>query len=229
MNWTTPPPDWLKINVDAAIDEGGFVCVSAIARDSLGCVKGARGKPFAGIISSQIGECLALRGGVELGRILRAQRIMLESDCKTVLGTLRRWRPDLCVSVVGYCMMPIGVFTTVGLFFEEKGTVAGFVVAGACVASLKISKFEERLSKGLGGENAYHVAGYRYLLLDGDRSVSRASPQRLGVNRFAIWVSVVVLWIRVSVVVLCEGEIRRGGDQRLGIGGLGLGLEIRCD
>ncbi|GAB2254712.1 hypothetical protein Droror1_Dr00022521 [Drosera rotundifolia] len=43
-------------------------------------------------------------------------------------------------------------------------------------ASLKISKFEERLSKGLGGENAYHVAGYRYLLLDGDRSVSRASP-----------------------------------------------------
>ncbi|OIW03068.1 hypothetical protein TanjilG_19348 [Lupinus angustifolius] len=43
-------------------------------------------------------------------------------------------------------------------------------------ASLKILKVEEKLSKGWGGENAYHVSGYRYLLLDGDRNVSRASP-----------------------------------------------------
>ncbi|KNA08317.1 hypothetical protein SOVF_163670 isoform B [Spinacia oleracea] len=43
-------------------------------------------------------------------------------------------------------------------------------------ASLKILKVEEKLSKGWGGENAYHVSGYRYLLVDGDRSVSRASP-----------------------------------------------------
>ncbi|KAL5174667.1 Vacuolar fusion protein CCZ1 A [Glycine soja] len=44
-------------------------------------------------------------------------------------------------------------------------------------ASLKILKVEEKLSKGWGGENAYHVSGYRYLLVDGDRNVSRASPQ----------------------------------------------------
>ncbi|KAG6600861.1 Vacuolar fusion protein CCZ1-like B, partial [Cucurbita argyrosperma subsp. sororia] len=43
-------------------------------------------------------------------------------------------------------------------------------------ASLKIMKIEETLSKGWGGENAYHVGGYRYLLVDGDRQVSRASP-----------------------------------------------------
>lgn len=43
-------------------------------------------------------------------------------------------------------------------------------------ASLKMMKVEERLSKGWGGENAYHVAGYRYLLVDDDRNVSRASP-----------------------------------------------------
>lgn len=43
-------------------------------------------------------------------------------------------------------------------------------------ASLKILKVEEKLAKGWGGENAYHVSGYRYLLVDGDRSVSRASP-----------------------------------------------------
>lgn len=43
-------------------------------------------------------------------------------------------------------------------------------------ASLKILKVEEKLLKGWGGENAYHVGGYRYLLVDGDRSVSRASP-----------------------------------------------------
>ncbi|TXG57087.1 hypothetical protein EZV62_018400 [Acer yangbiense] len=43
-------------------------------------------------------------------------------------------------------------------------------------ASLKILKVEEKLSKGWGGENAYHVGGYRYLLVDGDRNISRASP-----------------------------------------------------
>lgn len=43
-------------------------------------------------------------------------------------------------------------------------------------ASLKIMKVEDKLSRGWGGENAYHVAGYRYLLLDGDRNISRASP-----------------------------------------------------
>ncbi|XP_023536170.1 vacuolar fusion protein CCZ1 homolog B-like [Cucurbita pepo subsp. pepo] len=43
-------------------------------------------------------------------------------------------------------------------------------------ASLKIMTVEEKLSKGWGGENAYHVGGYRYLLIDGDRQISRASP-----------------------------------------------------
>ena len=43
-------------------------------------------------------------------------------------------------------------------------------------ASLKIMKVDEKLSRGWGGENAYHVSGYRYLLVDGDRNVSRASP-----------------------------------------------------
>eukprot|EP00268_Persea_americana_P016834 TRINITY_DN17_c4_g1_i1.p1 TRINITY_DN17_c4_g1~~TRINITY_DN17_c4_g1_i1.p1 ORF type:complete len:517 (+),score=94.63 TRINITY_DN17_c4_g1_i1:184-1734(+) len=43
-------------------------------------------------------------------------------------------------------------------------------------ASLKILKVEERLSRGWGGENAYHVSGYRYLLADNDRNTSRASP-----------------------------------------------------
>ncbi|ESQ27132.1 hypothetical protein EUTSA_v10018445mg [Eutrema salsugineum] len=43
-------------------------------------------------------------------------------------------------------------------------------------ASTKILKVEEKISKGWGGENAYHVSGYRYLLVDNDMEVSRASP-----------------------------------------------------
>ncbi|KAL1205585.1 putative vacuolar fusion protein CCZ1 [Cardamine amara subsp. amara] len=43
-------------------------------------------------------------------------------------------------------------------------------------ASAKILKVEEKLSKGWGGENAYHVSGYRYLLVDNDMEVCRASP-----------------------------------------------------
>ncbi|KAF3457314.1 hypothetical protein FNV43_RR01971 [Rhamnella rubrinervis] len=42
-------------------------------------------------------------------------------------------------------------------------------------AALKMLKVEEKLSKGWGGENAYHVGGYCYLLVDGDRNISRAS------------------------------------------------------
>ncbi|KAF8772857.1 hypothetical protein HU200_005245 [Digitaria exilis] len=43
-------------------------------------------------------------------------------------------------------------------------------------ASQKIVTVEQKLSRGWGGENAYHVGGYRYLLVDPDRRVSRASP-----------------------------------------------------
>ncbi|KAL6862446.1 hypothetical protein ACP4OV_016787 [Aristida adscensionis] len=43
-------------------------------------------------------------------------------------------------------------------------------------ASQKIITVEQKLTRGWGGENAYHVAGYRYLLVDPERRVSRASP-----------------------------------------------------
>ncbi|PKA66552.1 hypothetical protein AXF42_Ash003206 [Apostasia shenzhenica] len=43
-------------------------------------------------------------------------------------------------------------------------------------ASQKIASIEEKLSRGWGGENAYHVSGYRYLIIDGDQNISRASP-----------------------------------------------------
>ncbi|KAH9321381.1 hypothetical protein KI387_016020, partial [Taxus chinensis] len=43
-------------------------------------------------------------------------------------------------------------------------------------AYLKISKLEEKLSKEWGGDNTYHVAGYRYLFCDNDKKLSRASP-----------------------------------------------------
>jgi hypothetical protein len=42
--------------------------------------------------------------------------------------------------------------------------------------SQKIATVEQKLARGWGGENAYHVGGYRYLLVDPDRRVSRASP-----------------------------------------------------
>ncbi|KAG2583981.1 vacuolar fusion protein CCZ1 homolog isoform X3 [Panicum virgatum] len=43
-------------------------------------------------------------------------------------------------------------------------------------ASQKIVTVEQKLTRRWGGENAYHVSGYRYLLVDPDRRVSRASP-----------------------------------------------------
>ncbi|GAB2264178.1 hypothetical protein Droror1_Dr00026312 [Drosera rotundifolia] len=71
--------------------------------------------------------------GVNLGWIAMAS-IFVYTVTNFLAG--RNGNLDLyrCVSVVGYCMMPIVVFAAVSLFFEAKGTVAGFVVAGACVA-----------------------------------------------------------------------------------------------
>ncbi|XP_023633260.1 vacuolar fusion protein CCZ1 homolog A isoform X2 [Capsella rubella] len=43
-------------------------------------------------------------------------------------------------------------------------------------ASLRIWKIEEKISKGWVGKNAYHIKGYRYLVVDNDMEVSRASP-----------------------------------------------------
>ncbi|XP_068658908.1 vacuolar fusion protein CCZ1 homolog [Aristolochia californica] len=43
-------------------------------------------------------------------------------------------------------------------------------------ASQKIFRIEEKISSGWRGENAYHISGYRYLLYDNERSISRASP-----------------------------------------------------
>ncbi|KMZ65769.1 hypothetical protein ZOSMA_30G00500 [Zostera marina] len=43
-------------------------------------------------------------------------------------------------------------------------------------ASRKIIKVEEKLSQGWGGENTNHVKGYRYLLLNTDQHISKASP-----------------------------------------------------
>ncbi|XP_010459141.1 PREDICTED: vacuolar fusion protein CCZ1 homolog isoform X2 [Camelina sativa] len=43
-------------------------------------------------------------------------------------------------------------------------------------ASLRILKIEEKISRGWGGENTYHIKGYRYLVVDNDMEVSRASP-----------------------------------------------------
>ncbi|VAI12862.1 unnamed protein product [Triticum turgidum subsp. durum] len=43
-------------------------------------------------------------------------------------------------------------------------------------ASQNIVTVEQKLSRGWGGENAYHVGGYRYILSDPNRKVSRASP-----------------------------------------------------
>lgn len=54
--------------------------------------------------------------------------------------------------------------------------LGGILLCFLFQASLKILRIDEKLSRGWGGENAYHVAGYRYLLVDGDRHLSRASP-----------------------------------------------------
>ncbi|KAJ3677439.1 hypothetical protein LUZ60_003163 [Juncus effusus] len=40
----------------------------------------------------------------------------------------------------------------------------------------RIVKLESKLARGWGGENAYHVSGYRYLIIDNNTQISRFTP-----------------------------------------------------
>lgn len=51
----------------------------------------------------------------------------------------------------------------------------------------RVTVVEQKLSRGWGGENAYHVSGYRYLLIDRDRSVSRATPTGKVTTLTKVW------------------------------------------
>lgn len=95
-------------------------------------------------------------------------------------------------------------------------------------ATEKIVHVEEKLSKGYGGENAYHVSGYRYLLVDRDRSISRASPPgkvatlakvsttswyALHVHVHVVWVSLFHYMFQLSCLLLLRlRKVLRAGS-----------------
>ncbi|CAI9268833.1 unnamed protein product [Lactuca saligna] len=79
--------------------------------------------------------------------------------------------------------------------------------------SRKIVKVEEKLAKGWGGENAYHMKGYRYLLVDGDRSISRASPPRKSNNpNEGLSIDENKLWLLFHGYLCCRDPILNVSD-----------------
>lgn len=116
--------------------------------------KGKDGFLFTEIWNTQVGDFSAATPTVWLQQTQeRAYMCVYQQKHVTVI---------LLVPVSSVVNGELGITTVKQQFLEN--------------ASLKILKVEEKLTRGWGGDNAYHVRGYRYLLSDCDRSVSRASP-----------------------------------------------------
>ncbi|KAJ6797804.1 vacuolar fusion protein CCZ1-like protein isoform X2 [Iris pallida] len=82
----------------------------------------------------------------------------------------------MCLCVYQHKSLTIILLVPVSLLANGGQTLALLKKQLVENASQKVVNVEEKLSRGWGGENAYHVAGYRYLLIDDDRRISRASP-----------------------------------------------------
>ncbi|KAL5743820.1 hypothetical protein ACOSQ2_026936 [Xanthoceras sorbifolium] len=89
LSWIPPPFSNLKLNSDVAIKKNSpFVGLGATIRDSSGKVVAAVSICFAGAVSVEVGEALALREGLLLAQDLGCSVEWVESDASNVINAV---------------------------------------------------------------------------------------------------------------------------------------------
>ncbi|XBI75297.1 hypothetical protein VPH35_068680 [Triticum aestivum] len=85
--WKPPGAGWLKINTDAALDGNGVSsAIGLVARGHDGELKLARGRKLPGVTDPYCAELLAVREAVRLAMEKGWTRVIVETDCKTVIN-----------------------------------------------------------------------------------------------------------------------------------------------
>jgi len=88
--WIPPPPDFAKINVDAATSKNSASgSIAAVARDSSGVFLGASSVTVSGLSDPETLEVLACREGLALASDLLLQKVRLTSDCANAVRSIK--------------------------------------------------------------------------------------------------------------------------------------------
>ncbi|XP_021748567.1 uncharacterized protein LOC110714367 [Chenopodium quinoa] len=90
MVWTPPPPNAIKLNVDASIDEAGWVGFGAIARDHSGQVLFSAVRRVKARWDVLIAECKAALFGLKKAKERGFDNIILESDSLQLVSKLKK-------------------------------------------------------------------------------------------------------------------------------------------
>jgi ribonuclease HI len=90
LGWLPPPLGLLKVNIDAAVGKtSGHGSVAAVAQSKDRVFRGASTVVFAGKTEPETLEALAYREALALARDINNRRIMIASDCSTVIRSIK--------------------------------------------------------------------------------------------------------------------------------------------
>ncbi|CAL1352428.1 unnamed protein product [Linum trigynum] len=93
--WQKSAEGFVSITTDAAILEGGGAGLGVVARDSKGDFILAAVKRVRGIWEAEQVEALAMELGIQTATLIQAPRLVLESDCQTLVLRLQNSMEDV--------------------------------------------------------------------------------------------------------------------------------------
>ncbi|KAL5756816.1 hypothetical protein ACOSQ2_021562 [Xanthoceras sorbifolium] len=143
-SWIPPPPGFLKLNSDVAVNLGfPFAGIGCTIKDNLGFVVAASSKPFEGLFSAEVGELLALREGLLLAAGLNLKIEFVEVDAVNVVSG---------VSDGDFFFSPVGhVVNDIRALYKELGVVSSLAIPRVrnslahSLASLALSSKKDQL------------------------------------------------------------------------------------
>ncbi|XP_074283871.1 uncharacterized protein LOC141608414 [Silene latifolia] len=90
--WVAPTEGYVKINVDAVVQEGVGVNLGMVCRDGRGRVLWGATHVLEQLWESHIAEAVAVLEGIKEARWRGHENIVVESDCLQVIEALRKSR-----------------------------------------------------------------------------------------------------------------------------------------
>ncbi|XP_050238183.1 uncharacterized protein LOC126687670 [Mercurialis annua] len=88
--WQAPPPNWVKINTDAAIvKHKNLSIIAAVCRDQNGDVVRCGVQIVHGLVEIKLAETYAIRMGLQLAAVTSVHDVIIESNALTVIQRLR--------------------------------------------------------------------------------------------------------------------------------------------
>lgn len=110
--WCPPLADYIKINVDAGACRENETGIGVIARDAFGSVLAVVSTRVAGKRSVLHAELMAIEEGLRVAELLKARKVILESDCLFAVKALKKlvcYRNETAI-IVNNLLIKVGKF-----------------------------------------------------------------------------------------------------------------------